>query len=278
MPVTLLSHQALVIPLKMKWPHRFSGVALCIGSMVPDLEFIGRMRDDWEFSHTLFAQLWFTLPTTMALVWLSTALVMPRLLPYLRDHPAWRLHDLAALKPPRTARDWTSVATSAWIGGMSHIILDGITHGNHSGWLVPWLPFLRQAVPHIGGPVPLHDALQFWLTIVLAFATARMWRVIAQRRLLWHWRDRDVASLPRMSRNAGLQLITVCLASAVIGALLGRQLHAGEGSKALAAGIAFGAIDFTGITLVFAALSVQHRRRVTIPVSTTSVSLTSNPG
>ena len=73
MPATILSHQALVLPLKMRWPHRFSGLALCIGSMAPDFEFIGRMTDDWIFSHTISAQVWFTVPVTLALVWIVTA-------------------------------------------------------------------------------------------------------------------------------------------------------------------------------------------------------------
>lgn len=46
MPGTLLSHQAIVLPLKLRWPARFSGLALVIGSMAPDFEFIFRMTDD----------------------------------------------------------------------------------------------------------------------------------------------------------------------------------------------------------------------------------------
>jgi hypothetical protein len=76
MPATLLSHQAIVLPLKMRWPHRFSGLALCIGSMAPDLEFIGRMDDDWLISHTITAQFWFTVPLTMILVCLVSARAM----------------------------------------------------------------------------------------------------------------------------------------------------------------------------------------------------------
>ena len=130
MPVTVLSHQALVLPLKMRWPRRFSGLALCIGSMAPDLEFIATLRDDWIVSHTLSAQFWFTVPVTMIAVWIVCALVLPVILPFVRDHPTWRLHDLAAIEIPRGWRGWTSVALSAWVGGVSHVVLDGFTHGN----------------------------------------------------------------------------------------------------------------------------------------------------
>ena len=110
MPATLLSHQALVLPLKLRWPARFSGIALCIGSMAPDLEFIGRLHDDWLLSHTVSAQFWFTVPLTALLVWVTTVLLIPALLPYVPDHAWWRPHDLAAIRPPQTMRAWGRVA------------------------------------------------------------------------------------------------------------------------------------------------------------------------
>lgn len=257
MPATLLSHQALVLPLKMRWPRRFSGLALCIGSMAPDLEFIGRMSDDWLFSHTLFAQLWFTIPLTFALVWLITRLLVPALLPYLREVTWLRLHDIAAIEPPVGVRGWVGVSGSAYVGGVSHVVLDGVTHGNHSGWLVPSIPMLRMHVPHFGGPVPLYDALQCWLTVVFAIATLWMWRTIARDRLLWRWRSRDVKPNSQMPRSAGVQLMVLCALAAMQGAVVGRVLHDGTNTKGVAAAVAFGAIDFVFGALVLAAMSVQ---------------------
>lgn len=258
MPATLLSHQALVLPLKLRWPQRFSGLALCIGSMAPDLEFIARMSDDWLFSHTLHAQLWFTLPVTVLLHWLLTAVLLPALLPYLRDHPGLRLHDLAALAPPRSSAEWLTVCISAVIGGASHVVLDGITHGNHSGWLVPWLPFLRTPVPHPGGEVPLHDALQLWLTIGLAIVTAVLWQYIARHRLLWRWRAQRARALPRQPREEGHRLLVAALLFAALGGACGLgQQH--PHPKAAAAAVAFGAIDATLAGLMLAALHLRRR-------------------
>ncbi|MBL0940457.1 MAG: DUF4184 family protein [Gemmatimonadaceae bacterium] len=260
MPATILSHQALVLPLKLRWPRHFSGLALVIGSMAPDLEFIGRMADDWLFSHTLLAQFWFTVPVTMLLTWLLPARVFPVLLPFLRDHSALRLHDLSAIAPPSTLREWLVVASSAWVGGVSHVVLDGITHGNHSGWLVPHLPMLRMAVPHFGGPVPLHDALQLWLTIGFALVTAFMWRHIAQRRLLWQWRARHAELLPRQPKAAGHRILAIVAVCTAAGALLGMS-HPHEHPKAAAAAVAFGAIDVTVLGLVTVALALRRRAR-----------------
>ncbi len=59
-------------------------------------------------------------------------------------------------RPRRIA--WATVAVSGWIGGLTHIFIDGFTHGNHSGWAVALLPFLRRPVAGVG--LPLHDVLQ----------------------------------------------------------------------------------------------------------------------
>jgi hypothetical protein len=258
MPATILAHQALVLPLKLRWPRYFSGLALCIGSMAPDLEFIGRMSHDWLYSHTLGAQLWFSTPLTAALVWLLTRLVLPTLLPYLRDHPEWRLHDLAAIDSPQSPRDWGRVAYSAWIGGVSHVLLDGITHGNHSGWLVPVFPILRTPVHNLGGVMPLYDALQQWLSVLLAIVSVGLLRQIVRRRLLWQWTSRPAHLLPRQSRAAGWQLARVLLLASLLGGVTGCALH-GDGDKATLAAVAFGAIDFAFVAAILAAITLRLR-------------------
>ena len=260
MPATLLSHQAIVLPLKMRWPRWFSGVGLCIGSMAPDLEFIGRMSDDWLFSHTVGAQLWFTVPLSMGLTWILTALVLPALLPFLRDHPRLRLHDLAALSAPASAREWGAVAWSAWVGGLSHVVLDGITHGNHSGWLVPTFPVLRTPVPHFGGAVPLHDALQFWLTLVFAVVTVLLWQRIVARGLLWQWRRRRAMQLPRQPRTVGMRMLWIVAGCAALGACTG-LLQQRDQPKAAAAAIAFGAIDMAAAAVLLLAVGRARVRQ-----------------
>jgi hypothetical protein len=268
-PATLLSHQAIVLPLKMRWPHLFSGLALCIGSMAPDLEFIGRLHDDWLFSHTLGAQVYFTVPVTALLLWVLSAVLLPALLPYLPNSAWWRPHDLASIKPPRSSRDWMRVLYSAWIGGMSHVMLDGITHGNHSGWLVPWLPVLRTKVWHFGTQVPLHDALQLWCTVGFAIATIALWRVMVRQRALWRWQQVDGARepvLPSMPRADGMWVARIFGLVATAGALAGHQYRLGGTPKLLAAGTAFGAINAVVATAcVVAMFGIPRNPRITTP-------------
>lgn len=259
MPATLLSHQALVLPLKLRWPARFSGLALCIGSAAPDLEFIGRMADDWLVSHTFAAQLYFTVPVTLALVWLLTTIVFPVLLPFVTDHPRLRLRDLAALVPPGGGREWAMVAASAWIGGCSHLLLDGITHGQHSGWAVDYLPVLRTPVPHPGGPVPLHDAFQLWLTLLLGLAGGAMWLHIARHRLLWRWRGQQPRDIADRRWIDGARLTAGLAFAGANGATVGLAIHAPTSTKATAAAVAFGAIDFACLALLVVAIALRHR-------------------
>jgi len=230
--------------------------------MAPDLEFIGRMSDDWLFSHTLAAQLYFSVPVTLALVLLLTRVVLPAVLPFVRDHPRLRVHDLAALRAPQGVSGWAVAAGSAFVGGVSHWALDGITHGGHSGWAVTYLPWLRVPVPSIGGMVPLHDALQFWLTVLLGTAGVLMCARIARERLLWRWRSLEPMCLPKRARHEGHWLGVGLSLAAVGGALYGHALRTNGSPKLMAAAVAFGAIDAALVAvLVFASwLHVRTRQ------------------
>lgn len=260
MPATIFAHQALVLPLKLRWPRHFSGLALCIGSMAPDLEFIGRLSDDWLFSHTLAAQLYFSVPVTLLLVWLLTVVLVPAVLPFVRDHPRLRLHDLAALHAPASLSAWGVVAISAWIGGVSHWALDGITHGGHSGWAVAFLPWLRALVPHPGGAVPLHDSLQLWLTIGLGLASVYMCSYITRHRLLWTWRNRTPTALAKRSRSEGWKLTGGLALMALQGATVGHLLRGTGTAKLATAGIVFGALNFVLLGAVCFGAWLQFRR------------------
>ncbi len=249
-----------MLPLKLRWPRYFSGLALCIGSMAPDLEFIGRMSDDWLFSHTLAAQLYFSVPVTVLLVWLLTSVFVPTVLPFVRDDPRLRLHDLAALHAPASWSEWGVIASSAFVGGVSHWALDGITHGGHSGWAVLFLPWLRMSVPHPGGAVPLHDALQLWLSVGFGIASVYMYAHISRRRLLWTWRNRTPAPLPSRTREEGWRLAFALVVLAAQGAAFGYVLRGTGAAKLAAAGVAFGAINFVVLGALCFGVWLQLRR------------------
>src|SRR5262249_10201056 len=75
MPFTYFAHQVLVIPLKMARPRWFDGTALCVGSMAPDFAY-ALSGTHLEFaSHTIVAQLLWSVPIT----WCMTQLFRTRI-------------------------------------------------------------------------------------------------------------------------------------------------------------------------------------------------------
>src|SRR6185369_18056489 len=107
---------------------------------------IARVDKECFVSHTIAGQLIFTLPVVLLLYCLATDLVIPWLVPHLPAGPPYHWHDLLALKRPR-GREWLGISASAIVGGLSHIVLDGFTHGDSSGWAVALFPLLRLPVP-----------------------------------------------------------------------------------------------------------------------------------
>jgi hypothetical protein len=255
MPWMIPSHQAPALSLKLWRPRLFSGLALCLGSMAPDLEFILRLDDDWIVSHTLAAQVYFTAPLVVILYALAAGLVLPWLLPLLPPGAPFHREQLAALRLPRTVAGWLSVATSGCIGGLTHVLLDSVTHGNHSGWLVPLLPVLRLPVPSLGGPIPLHDALQLWLSLLLGLAACAAWSGIARQGLLWRWRGEPPASVftaPRSERVRAARWLSLWMLAGASAACGLRPVHdLGHGAEMAT----YGCIAFMALGLVLFAAS-----------------------
>src|SRR4051794_35813822 len=67
MPATFPSHPAAVLPIKLRWPRHFDGVALVVGSMAPDLSYPAVGFTDPPDTHAWAALLWWCLPVTVLL-------------------------------------------------------------------------------------------------------------------------------------------------------------------------------------------------------------------
>jgi hypothetical protein len=149
------------------------------------------------------------------------------------------------------------VAVSGLVGGLSHVFLDGFTHGNHAGWALAFVPALATPVPHLGGVAPLHDALQLWLTIVLGGLALHEWDRMA----------RALPSAPPAPDGAGVRArgtsgrvrlgLTV---AAILGAVLAPVLKHAPSPEVVLELAAYGALTFATGAAVLAALA--HRVRV----------------
>jgi len=176
MPMTFLSHQAVVLPLKIGAPRVTSGTALALGSMAPDVEYFLRGYATSTVSHTALGQLIFCLPVTLALYWLVTRVIAEPAAAHLQPGGELRLGDYALLRQqPSGLRHLGVVVVSAVIGSSSHVALDRL---------------IAQA-----GGMPYHSmsatrgwiAMNVALWVLLAGVAVLCMRYIGRNRLLRRW-------------------------------------------------------------------------------------------
>jgi len=175
LPWIVPSHQAPVLPLKLWRPAWFSGLALVLGTTAPDLVFILRLDENGTPpGHTFLGQLLITVPLVLVLHTLATALVLPWLLPRLPGGAPLHLHALAGCQSASDPASFARVAFSGLVGGLTHVVIDGFTHGDEQSW-PRFLPLLAAPVSTPFGVLPFYEVLQVVLTVVLGVAALRSW-------------------------------------------------------------------------------------------------------
>jgi hypothetical protein len=184
-PATIPSHQAAVLPLKLRWPRRFDGVALVIGSMAPDFPYVLDGTGLDLPSHALHSLLWYAVPVTLVV----TALVRwaaPVVAAHLPDLGSLALRDygvLGAVRHPVLVTAYSGV-----VGALTHIGWDAFTHPIVIA-LHPWhggrsvLPFLHGLV----AGEPWWWVLRVASDVAGVLAVAGMVVHIGARRLLVAW-------------------------------------------------------------------------------------------
>ena len=194
MPFTFFSHQAIVLPAKMKLPRLVSGTALVIGSMAPDFTYFLRARPPWHSAHTIPGQFIYCLPETLIVVWLVRNVIAGPLSERLSDGGDFHLHDYGTLAIPRSWPYWLKVIPSALLGSFSHIAWDSFTHVD--GWSARRLGFDHLVVCTVAGhPLLLYKLLQHGSSVIGAAITLFLLRYIGERRLLLRWAGLDVPAI-----------------------------------------------------------------------------------
>ena len=202
MPLTFLSHQAVVLPLKLGVPRAVSGTALVLGSMAPDVEYYVRGIPAATLGgHGWPGQLTHCLPVTLALYWIVTRVIAVPLALHLPSGGSFRLRDYALIRHAASSpAEWLTVAMSALVGSTSHVILDRAT----GGWSTTDYAQRQSWIP--AGIIPSDRGwaiIQVVLWIALAFATLAMLRHIGRRGLLRAWASRRGApAAPRLPDSA----------------------------------------------------------------------------
>jgi hypothetical protein len=168
------------LPLKLWRSGHFSAVALCAGTIVPDLEYVHHPVQA-GIGHSLLGQFVFCLPLAVAITWLVARFIGPALASTLPRSARWRFEDLGSIGSPFSSkRRFVIVATSALVGSFSHVLLDAFTHAGSWAWHL--LPILQQSTSLLGIRVPFTTALQFVCSAAGALAAPPLLdRILARR-------------------------------------------------------------------------------------------------
>jgi len=139
MPSSLLSHQAPALALKIKYPRKFDGTALCISTFVPDIVvvidpfFSSNLRG---FTHSLLGLVIYTIPLTIILTILFCTYISPFFANLAKKNGIFTkpmkyfgIDDWDNLKNKKYNRRFFVVGSySALIGGLTHLLLDLPAH------------------------------------------------------------------------------------------------------------------------------------------------------
>lgn len=193
MPATFPSHAGFVLPLKLWRPAWFDGVALVLGSTLPDLLYVGGCCGrPQSYGHTWWGAL-VLVPLGLVLVWLvrwaapTVAAHLPTAGPL-----ALRDYGVLGLTQPRL---WVTVAC-VWLGVVSHVLTDHVTHASVPGTGIGISALAAEVVPGVPWWTALHLAgsalgAAAWLAVTVH---------IGRKRLLvrWHGPAPEVPTRPRL--------------------------------------------------------------------------------
>ncbi len=139
MPSGLISHQAPGLILKVKYPNKFDGTALCISTLVPDVNVIFDPFLPFTFrniTHSLLGLVLITLPLTLILTMIFCTYIGPfyanlakRNGIFAKPLKYFGIDQWDNLKKKKYNGRFLIVASySALIGGLTHLLLDLPAH------------------------------------------------------------------------------------------------------------------------------------------------------
>jgi len=227
MPSSVLSHQGIVLPLKIKYPKKFDGTALCVGSFAPDLAFlVSYFQRNHATPHSIFHSvggLIYIIPFSILLVILFDKALLPAASTLDRSTrygllSKWLaffgVDECQVLKRKKITLEWFVKATySVLLGVLSHFLLDLLTHGQ----ILYLSPFYAGAMPewflheHVKLNIPFYDTInianwhRLWFFFSVAFASLALhnMRYIRKNQLLLKWYNiqQPCLGLPEMKIN-----------------------------------------------------------------------------
>jgi len=203
MPSAIFSHQAPVLILKIKYPEKFDGTALCISTFAPDLT---ALIDPFlpftlrGISHSFLGLLYYTLPLTLLLV----VLFRRKILPYLsqiakKDGKLSKplnylgIDDWDNLKNKKYDRkSLIIIIYSAIVGGFTHLLLDLPSH-EYIELFFPWVILqnhqilLYSLVQWQSYNLTIFDLIWIIESLITLVITIYFFRYIKKNKLINKW-------------------------------------------------------------------------------------------
>jgi len=201
-----LSHQAPGLLIKMKYPKRIDGTAICLSAFVPDLNVFFEPFMPFSFrhvTHSLLGLLIWGAPITILLTILFSKYIGPRISEIAKKEGRlyrlmvyFGLDELHHLKRKQFNKRFYFVAFySALIGGFTHILLDLPAH-RYNELFFPWALFLvpdilRVTVFEFNRIIPLYELIWFIEDYILLGISLFLLRKIKKDGLIERWYNVD---------------------------------------------------------------------------------------
>jgi hypothetical protein len=214
MPTSVPSHQAAVLPLKIKWPDKFDGTSLCVGSLAPDIPWFLSLFYAGATERTFHSigEIVYVLPLSLVLVVLFDKVLLPaasflasnnRLGKISRCLAFFGVDEWYILKKKKINTGWLVKASySIILGILSHFLLDLPTHYQ----ITYLLPFYEAEMPswflqecgRLGLPfygvvgMTNYDLLWLLFTVVFGVLALYQLRYIKKHKLMAKWHESEL--------------------------------------------------------------------------------------
>ena len=207
MPSPIISHQAPALFIKIKYPKKIDGTAICIGTLVPDLCEIIPLGIR-AFTHSLLGLLLWTVPMTIPLTMLFCRYIGPIISNFAKKDMLFSkplqffgVDNWDLLKKKVFNKQFFIVAFySALIGGLTHLLFDLPAHSGIT-LFYPWIfsvpNFLLTTVVDFGtitigiwqydASYKIYNVIWHIENVILFFISLYLLRSIKKRDLISKW-------------------------------------------------------------------------------------------
>jgi hypothetical protein len=209
MPSSVLSHQAPVLQLKIKWSKKFDGTSLCVGSFAPDFEWFLSLFNISVAERTFHSvgEMIYIFPVSLVLVLLLDKVLLPlasffarnnRLGPFSRCLSFFGVDEWHILKTKKMDARWLVKASYSFVVGvLSHFLLDLPSHDQitylepfYSAVMPTWFlrEYARLELPLFGfEEVTIYNLLWLVFTVVFGIVALYQLRYIKKHKLMAKW-------------------------------------------------------------------------------------------